>query len=232
MAFMVRDVGRSGHARAAMLALLLAASGWGCVGNLGDNTGDPPSGTPSGEDPGRVTLHRLNRVEYNNTVRDLLGTSLTPADEFPADDHSYGFDNIADVLTISPLQLELYERAAEMLADDALAVGSLSAVDKYEAEEVGGSVGAADGSAWNLTSNGNVTVTQTLEAAGTYRIRVRAWQQAAGPDAAQMSISVGGESFGPFDVTGTESSPSVIEQEIQGDAGNLTVMVEFLNDYY
>jgi hypothetical protein len=72
--------------------------------------------------PGRVTMHRLNRFEYNNTVRDLLGTAQRPADDFPADDHSYGFDDIADVLTISPTQLELYERAADALATEAMAV--------------------------------------------------------------------------------------------------------------
>ena len=48
-------------------------------------------------EPGSVIIHRLNRAEYNNTVRDLMGTSLTPAEDFPADDHGYGFDNISDI---------------------------------------------------------------------------------------------------------------------------------------
>jgi hypothetical protein len=51
--------------------------------------------------PGRVTAHRLNRYEYNNTVRDLLGVNLRFADEFPPDPYGYGFDNIADVLSLS-----------------------------------------------------------------------------------------------------------------------------------
>ena len=67
------------------------------------------------------SLHRLNRVEYNNTVRDLLGTSLRPADHFPQDDVSHGFDNIASVLSLSPVQVEMYHRAAEQLITDALA---------------------------------------------------------------------------------------------------------------
>ena len=50
-------------------------------------------------DPGRVTTRRLNRTEYNNTVRDLLGVDLRPADDFPHDDSGYGFDNIGDVLS-------------------------------------------------------------------------------------------------------------------------------------
>ena len=57
---------------------------------------------PRRDDPGRVLARRLNRVEYNNTVRDLLGIAFRPADEFPVDDSGYGFDNIADVLTVSP----------------------------------------------------------------------------------------------------------------------------------
>src|SRR5262249_147108 len=66
-------------------------------------------------DPGRVTIHRLNRDEYNNTVRDLLGDTTGPARDFPDDDSGYGFDNIADVLSIGPLLLEKYLSAAEQL---------------------------------------------------------------------------------------------------------------------
>jgi len=66
--------------------------------------------------PGRVTARRLNRAEYNNTVRDLLGVSLRPADEFPLDDAGYGFDNIGDVLSVSPLLMEKYIAAARKLS--------------------------------------------------------------------------------------------------------------------
>ncbi|MBI2689796.1 MAG: DUF1592 domain-containing protein [Acidobacteria bacterium] len=64
-------------------------------------------------DPGRVTARRLNRTEYNNTVRDLLGVDIRPADSFPNDEAAYGFDNIADALTLSPVLLEKYLYAAE-----------------------------------------------------------------------------------------------------------------------
>src|SRR5262249_49391870 len=60
------------------------------------------------EDPGRVTMRRLNRYEYNNTIRDLFGVDLKLADAFPADDVGYGFDNIGDVLSMSPLLMEKY----------------------------------------------------------------------------------------------------------------------------
>jgi len=70
--------------------------------------------TPS--DPGRVTARRLNRTEYNNTIRDLLGVSLRPSDEFPIDDSGYGFDNIGDVLSVSPLLMEKYLKAAQTVS--------------------------------------------------------------------------------------------------------------------
>jgi len=66
-------------------------------------------------DPGRVTMRRLNRAEYNNTIRDLLGVNYRPADDFPVDDVGYGFDNIGDVLSLSPLLLEKYLSAAEKI---------------------------------------------------------------------------------------------------------------------
>ncbi len=66
-------------------------------------------------DPGRVTLRRLNRTEYDNTIRDLFGVSLHLAEAFPIDDSGYGFDNIGDVLSISPIRMEQYLNAAEKL---------------------------------------------------------------------------------------------------------------------
>ena len=71
-------------------------------------------------DPGHVTTRRLNRTEYNNTVRDLLGVDLQPADEFPQDDSGYGFDNIGDVLSVPPLLMERYMVAAERVARTAI----------------------------------------------------------------------------------------------------------------
>ncbi len=65
-------------------------------------------------DPGRVTLHRLNRAEYNNTIHDLLAIDFNPADAFPVDDAGYGFDNNGDVLSIAPVLLEKYITAASL----------------------------------------------------------------------------------------------------------------------
>jgi mono/diheme cytochrome c family protein len=71
--------------------------------------------------PGRATLHRLNRAEYGNAVRDLLGLKVDVAALLPPDDESYGFDNNADVLGLSPALLEQYVTASSKIAR--LAVG-------------------------------------------------------------------------------------------------------------
>ena len=75
---------------------------------------------PAHPDPGRVTIHRLNRAEYDNTVRDLVGVDFHPADDFPQDDSGYGFDNIGDVLSLPPMLMEKYLAAADKILDQAL----------------------------------------------------------------------------------------------------------------
>jgi uncharacterized protein DUF1592/uncharacterized protein DUF1588/uncharacterized protein DUF1587/uncharacterized protein DUF1585/uncharacterized protein DUF1595/cytochrome c len=75
---------------------------------------------PANPDPGRVTIRRLNREEYRNTVLDLLGVKFDTDEAFPADDTGYGFDTIGDVLSISPLLMEKYVDAAEDVVHDAI----------------------------------------------------------------------------------------------------------------
>ena len=114
-----------------------ASGGASTSGTGGDGAASGGNGNelPADQDPGRVTLHRLNRVEYANTVRDLLGTTQRPSDDFPADDRGYGFDNIADVLSLSPLQLEMYFNAAQVLVDEAMNVTQVGA-RRFEAEQM------------------------------------------------------------------------------------------------
>jgi hypothetical protein len=75
---------------------------------------------PEHPDPGRVTLRRLNRVEYRNTVRELTGVDYDTLKEFPADDTGQGFDNLGDVLTISPMLLERYLDSAQAIISQAV----------------------------------------------------------------------------------------------------------------
>jgi hypothetical protein len=74
--------------------------------------------------PGRPAVHRMNRAEYSNAVRDLLAVDIQAGSSLPADDSGYGFDNIADVLSMSPALLERYLSTARLVSR--LAVGDLS----------------------------------------------------------------------------------------------------------
>jgi mono/diheme cytochrome c family protein len=76
-------------------------------------------------DPGRLVAHRLNRREYSNTIRDLLGVEFRAERDFPTDDSGYGFDNIGTVLTISPVLMEKYLNAAETIAARAIGADPL-----------------------------------------------------------------------------------------------------------
>jgi hypothetical protein len=75
---------------------------------------------PENPDPGRVTIRRLNRVEYHNTIRDLLGVDYDTASAFPPDDTGHGFDDIGDVLTLPPMLLEKYVVAANEIVSEAV----------------------------------------------------------------------------------------------------------------
>jgi len=102
------------HTPTALVPLLAAIALTGC------ETPAPPAGQPdscSGEiEPGPAPIRRLTRVEYNNTVYQLLGDTSWPANAFPPDEQALGFDNQATALVVSPLLAEHYLGAAEALA--------------------------------------------------------------------------------------------------------------------
>ena len=75
---------------------------------------------PSDIDPGRVTLRRLNRAEYRNTVRDLTGVDYDTTAEFPPDDSGYGFDDVGDAMSVSPMLTEKYLNAARAIVAKAV----------------------------------------------------------------------------------------------------------------
>ena len=126
---------------------------------------------PEHPDPGRVTLRRLNRVEYRNTIKDLMGVDYRTDEEFPPDDTGYGFDTIADVLTISPLLLEKYMEAAEKVVQQ-----SVPTVSKMIRERTygGASFRGEDTNGERMTFYRAAKVTNTVRAeqAGTYRLHV------------------------------------------------------------
>ncbi|MGI9473832.1 MAG: DUF1592 domain-containing protein [Rubripirellula sp.] len=135
--------------------------------------------------PGRVTIQRLNKAEYNNTIRDLTGLDLRLADGFPSDDVGGGFDNIGDVLSIPPILLEKYLAAAYAAADRV--VGDPEAKKRVfphepKSEEIGDVVEAAQANVQHFASQAyRRPVTQT-EQERIFAIMRLAWEQDSSPD--------------------------------------------------
>ena len=132
---------------------------------------------PVNPDPGRVTLRRLNRVEYRNTIRDLMGIDFRADEEFPADDTGYGFDNIGDVLTTSPLLLEKYMQAAETIVARAVPLSEgVVPVRYFGADQFKGTGGRRDRTliAMPVYEPADVSSDIIITQPGTYRIRLDA----------------------------------------------------------
>jgi len=115
----------------ALLPLALGAGLWsGCVGNIGDSESGSFNGGPGGPtplecatkpvSPGQTLARRMTRFEYNNTVRDLLGDTTRPADQFPVDEVFGVFDNQASAQVVTDLLASDYMNAAEALSTNAV----------------------------------------------------------------------------------------------------------------
>ena len=188
-----------------------------------------------GVDPGRVTIRRLNRNEYNNTVRDLLGVNFRPADDFPSDDVGYGFDNIGDVLSLPPLLMEKYLDAA-----DAIARQSIIAIDLKKpktqtaaARELTLSRAASRlRDVVGINSVGDVSAKFEAVLPGTYRLIARAAQQRGGDDPAKMELRVDGQKVTDFNVRNGQSRFESFEKEITLTRGMHDVAAAFTNDFY
>lgn len=128
-------------------------------------------------DPGRVTIRRLNRSEYNRTVRDLLGVTFRPADDFPSDDVGGGFDNLADVLNLPPPLMEKYLAAAERIADEVIVTDpSVFVKSQFRFREQLRGEGSArydtERRRWSLTGEGSVGADFEFPREGDYVLRV------------------------------------------------------------
>jgi mono/diheme cytochrome c family protein len=186
-------------------------------------------------DPGRVTLRRLNRAEYNNTIRDLLALDFHPADDFPADDVGYGFDNIGDVLTLPPLLMERYLAASEKIAARAIVTPEQmkGVKEKFLAAKMETSPQKfpVSGGFCNLFSNGEVFTTVAFPREAEYVFRVRAFGDQAGKEPARMALRVDNRTLKQFDVPVESDAPAVYEFKGKVEAGSKRVAAAFTNDF-
>ncbi len=183
-------------------------------------------------DPGRVTIRRLNRTEYNNTIRDLVGVDFQPADDFPQDDVGYGFDNIGDVLSLPPVLLEKYLAAAQRILDRAIVTGPPEPVTRrFRADELtGGEPNEAGGR--SLFSEGEIHFQYEVARAGEHLLRLRAYGDQAGPEPVKIALRLDGRPLGEFQVTATARAPQVLTNRLHLEPGRRRLAVAFLNDYY
>ncbi len=189
-------------------------------------------------DPGRVTLRRLNRAEYDNTIRDLLLVSVRPAESFPADDRGYGFDNNADVLSMSPLLAEKLLAAAEKALAAAIVTEDPNKPFTHrvrgaecETSQRGGG-GTGDNGVRGLWSNGEVFFRRHLPADAEYVVRASAFADPAGSEPARMALQVDGAEAKVFDVRAVRGKAQVFEHRLRAAAGQRRIGAAFLNDFY
>lgn len=182
---------------------------------------------------GKVVLRRLNRFEYRNTIRDLLGVDYEPANNFPGDDVGYGFDNIGDVLSLPPLLMEKYLFAADDIVQRAIATPP--AAEVFEMTRSGGQFETEGGAATrgNLTtlfSNGKAKLEINFPLAGQYELVLTARGDQAGNEPPTMEVSIGGKSVAKLAVAAEEATE--YQCSFRTPAGKRHLEIAFTNDFY
>ena len=186
--------------------------------------------------PGRVTVRRLNRTEYDNTIRDLLGVDFKPSEDFPLDEVGYGFDNIGDVLSLSPILLEKYLNAAESVVTNAI-LSELPAwppLSRFQAETFktqSEDIIRAEGQFMGFYREGVARQLISLERSGAYEIQIRACGQQAGPDPAKLEVRLGDWFQEVVDVEAHQDAPKVYTLKVELSAGEQMLSLAYLNNY-
>ena len=194
---------------------------------------DPP-------DPGRVTVRRLNRLEYNNTIRDLVGVDFKPADDFPDDDVGNGFDNIGDVLSLPPLLMEKYLIAADQILERAIVLDPPDIdVDLTTWEYVvDGKVkdkpapdpeakGKVEGI--TITEAGELRGLVAIPVSGKYTLKIKAASEPVGTEPAQMGVKI--DSKMVADTKVMPKKPAPVSLTIDAPRGLHVVSISFMNPF-
>ena len=183
-------------------------------------------GATSTPNPGRPLVHRLNRAEYANAIRDLLAVDLDVSSLLPPDDSSAGFDNNADVLGLSPVLLESYLTAAERIS--ALAIGDPKTPpmgELYRVRQDESQDRHVEG--LPLGTVGGLLIHTTLPLDGEYQFQVRLFRTNLGTMRGleyphQLEISVNGErvhlaSFGgDKEIAASSDNPTITGDDVDG----------------
>lgn len=183
--------------------------------------------------PGQVTIRRLTRSEFRNSIRDLLGVDYLPAAAFPGDDSGYGFDNIGDVISLPPVLMEKYLDAAESISRQTIQTPEdyqppILAIDMANAQLEGG-VNKSNGLVFY--SNGTAHFEFEIETPGTYEVVVEISGQQAGDQPCRFTYGVNQIKPKSLEISEHEvSQPFSQTQRLK--KGKHRFFVKFENDFY
>jgi len=185
--------------------------------------------------PGRTALHRLNRTEYANSVRDLLGFEIDPATLLPPDDIAHGFDNVADGLNMSPTLMESYIRAADAIGRLAVGDSTVAArVETYRVPQTFTQNEHVEGTP--LGTRGGIAVRHFFPADGEYVFGMSFYHYSgkffgALQEKEQLEVAVDGERVALLDVNLRMTATDELRTPpIKLTAGPKTVSVAFVRN--
>jgi hypothetical protein len=182
---------------------------------------------------GHVGIRRLNRTEYQYTIRDLLGVTFNPTADFPADDAGLGFDN-----SISPLLLEKYLTAAEEILDKVIVVYdppkpgvTRISTNNFRVSPFGaGEIPKAGGGPMKLYGKGEIAAFIDADEAD-YLLRTEVSAQHAGDEPVRGAIIVGGSNIKEFEIKTDQTGSVKIQEKVRLKAGKNRIGVAFLNPF-
>lgn len=183
-------------------------------------------------DPGRVTVRRLNRTEYNNTIRDLVGVDFNPAEDFPSDDVGHGFDNIGDVLSLSPVLMERYLAAAESIMNRAIVPDPPKPPIRTQAARWLEPAQQADVRFRPITAGQNKNTLHTpwrLTLEGEYTFRVRAYGETPDQELPRIALLANGKELATHEVAAKDKKAEVYEVKVTLPAGDTRFAATILN---
>lgn len=187
--------------------------------------------------PGRVTIRRLNRAEFNNTIRDLMGVDFKPAEDFPLDEVGYGFDNIGDVLSLPPMLLEKYLAAAEKIVTAAIVTDPTTLVARTKVPGtafkplVDGQDVRVDEGVVGFFREGGAVATVNFPREGEYVLRVHSFGEQAGPELPKLSVKLGDKELQVIEVVAREGQSADYDVKVKAAAGEQALTLAYLNNF-
>jgi cytochrome c553 len=189
--------------------------------------------------PGRPALHRLNRTEYRNSIRDLLGVEPDITALLPPDDSSHGFDNMADALVISPALMEGYIRAAGRISREAVGDTSAQALTTtYQIPRVLSQMRHIDGTPFG--TRGGMAIVHDFPADGEYVFKIGFYYSPTGPlfglnqgKGQQVEVAVNGTRIALLDVNPamTLAKDGMKTPPVKVKAGPQRISVSFITTF-